>query len=306
MFFPELAMSLNKGFHHFLAVLTVTVWGVTFVSTKILINNGLSPNEIFFYRFLVAYAGIWLISHDRLFADSWKDELMLACAGLFGGSLYFLTENTALGITQASNVAFLLCGTPIITTVLTKLFFRNEKIGKAVYIGSAVALAGVALVVFDGATSLEISPVGDLLTLCAALSWGFYNIFIRKLENRYDTLLITRKVFFYGLVTILPTFIVNPPEPGLLFGAGFAVWFNLLFLALIASLLCFVTWNSVIKHIGVVQSSNYLYLNPVITCIASAIVLGERITPVAVTGALCIMAGVWLAGRKDFKVRRQS
>lgn len=291
-------MGQNKGFYHFLAILTVVVWGATFVSTKILINNGLSPNEIFFYRFLIAYAGIWIFSHKKLFADNWKDELMLACAGLFGGSLYFLTENTALGITQASNVSFLLCGTPILTTLISRLFFKDDRISRMVYIGSAVALAGVAMVVFDGAAGLKISPVGDLLTLAAALSWGFYSIIIRKLENRYDTMLITRKVFFYGLITILPTFIVNPPDPGLLFNSGARVWMNLLFLALMASLVCFMTWNSAIRHIGVVKSSNYLYLNPVITCITSAIVLGEKITPVAVTGALCIMAGVWLASRK--------
>ena len=284
--------------YHFLAVLTVVIWGGTFVSTKILINNGLSPSEISFYRFLIAYAGIWIVSHKRFLADSLKDELMLACSGLFGGSLYFLTENTALGITQASNVSFLLCGTPIITAVLSGIFFREEKIRRAVYAGSAVALAGVALVVFDGATSLRISPVGDLLTLAAAFSWGFYSIFIRKLENRYDTYFITRKVFFYGLLTILPTFIYNPPEPGLLLCSGAVVWLNLIFLAVLASLMCFIAWNTVLRHIGVVRSSNYLYLNPVITCITSAVVLGEKITPVAVTGALCIMAGVWLAGRK--------
>lgn len=290
-------MELKKGLYHFLAILTVTIWGATFVSTKILINNGLSPNEIFFYRFLIAYAGIWFVSPRRLFADNWRDELMMACAGLFGGSLYFLTENTALGITQASNVSFLLCGTPILTTVLIKLFFKGEKIGRMVYIGSSVALAGVAMVVFDGATTLRISPLGDFLTLAAALSWGFYNIFIRKLESRYDTVLISRKVFFYGLVTILPTFIYNPPHPAVLLSSGTTVWFSLLFLAVMASLVCFVLWNLVIKHIGVVKSSNYLYLNPVITCITSTIVLGEKITPVAVTGALCIMAGVWLSSR---------
>lgn len=290
-------MELKKGLYHFLAILTVTIWGATFVSTKILINNGLSPNEIFFYRFLIAYAGIWFVSPRRLFADNWRDELMMACAGLFGGSLYFLTENTALGITQASNLSFLLCGTPILTTVLIKLFFKGEKIGRMVYIGSSVALAGVAMVVFDGATTLRISPLGDLLTLAAALSWGFYSIFIRKLESRYDTVLISRKVFFYGLVTILPTFIYNPPHPAVLLSSGTVVWFNLLFLAVMASLVCFVLWNLVVKHIGVVKSSNYLYLNPVITCITSAIVLGEKITPVAVTGALCIMAGVWLSSR---------
>lgn len=261
------------------------------------IGNGLAPQEIFFYRFLIAYVGIWFVSRGRLFADSFKDEAMLALAGLFGGSLYFFTENTALGITQASNVSFLLCGTPVITTLLSKMFYRDEKISGRFAAGSLLALAGVAMVVFDGVTVLKVSPAGDLLTLAASFSWGFYSIVIRKLENRYSTAFITRKVFFYGLVTICPVFLFEPLDTGALFSSGLSVWLNLVFLAVIASLVCFVVWNVVIKEIGIVKATNYVYLSPLVTLVVSAAVLGERMGPVALAGAACIMAGVYWAGR---------
>ena len=98
-------MELKHGYYHLIAILTVAIWGLTFISTKVLINHGLTPQEIFFYRFLIAYTGIWVISPKRLFTGNWKDELWLVAGGIFGGSLYFFTENTALGITQASNVS---------------------------------------------------------------------------------------------------------------------------------------------------------------------------------------------------------
>ena len=59
-------MELKHGYYHLIAILTVAIWGLTFISTKVLINHGLTPQEIFFYRFLIAYLGIWVISPKRL------------------------------------------------------------------------------------------------------------------------------------------------------------------------------------------------------------------------------------------------
>ena len=172
-------MKLKHGYYHLIAILVVAIWGLTFISTKVLINHGLTPQEIFFYRFLIAYLGIWIISPKLLFCDNWKDELWLMAGGLFGGSLYFFTENTALGITQASNVAFIICTAPLLTTILSLLFYQSEKATKGLIYGSILALIGVGLVVFNGSFVLKLSPIGDLLTLLAALSWAFYSLVIK-------------------------------------------------------------------------------------------------------------------------------
>ena len=97
----------SKLIFHLIAIVTVIIWGTTFVSTKILIQNGLTPSEIFFYRFVLAYICMWSISRKKFFANSIKDEFLLLLAGLCGGTIYFLTENTALGITLASNVSLI-------------------------------------------------------------------------------------------------------------------------------------------------------------------------------------------------------
>ena len=206
-------MKLTHGYYHLIAILTVAIWGLTFIATKVLINHGLTPQEIFFYRFLIAYIGIWAISPKHLFADNLKDELWLVAGGVFGGSLYFFTENTALGITQASNVAFIICTAPLLTTILSLLFYKSEKATKGLVYGSLLALIGVGLVVFNGSVVLKLSPVGDLLTLLAALSWAFYSLVIKRMTGRYPTVFITRKIFFYGVLTILPAFLLHPLQP---------------------------------------------------------------------------------------------
>lgn len=292
-------MIAKKGYtYHLIAILVVGIWGLTFISTKVLIGNGLSPQEIFFLRFLIAYLGIWFISPRKLFADNWKDELWLLLGGVTGGSLYFFTENTALEITLATNVAFIVCTAPLLTTILSLMIYKKEKATRGLIGGSVLALIGVALVVYNGQFVLKISPLGDLLTLLAAFSWAFYSLIMKKMANRYRTTFITRKIFFYGVLTILPAFLFRPWQFSLSGLLQPSVLLNLLFLGVLASLICFVVWNMVLKQLGTVRASNYIYLNPLFTLVGSAAFLGERLTIMALIGAVFILGGVYLAGRK--------
>ncbi|MBF0650293.1 MULTISPECIES: DMT family transporter [Dysgonomonas] len=292
----------KKYWYHIIAIFTVIVWGTTFVSTKILIGYGLSPVEIFLYRFVLAYIGIWFFCPRTLFANSKKDELLCVAAGLTGGALYFVFENTALGITLASNVSLIVCTSPIFTALLTFLFYKKEPLRPRLITGSLVALVGMALVVFNGSFILQINPLGDMLTVLAALSWAFYGIILKQLNGKYSTLFITRKVFFYGIITMLPFSLMDSATftPSLLINPVIAS--NLIFLGLIASLLCFIAWNSAVKELGVVQTSNYIYFVPLVTLLTSAIVIDEHITIVALFGSVFILLGVYVA-ENGFKLK---
>jgi len=278
-----------------MAILTVIIWGTTYISTKVLIENGLRPAEIFFYRFLMAYVCIWLFSGRRIWSDNWKDELLFMASGLTGGSMYFLFENTALTITLASNVALILCTAPILTTFLYFLLHRGEKLKPNFIFGSLLAFLGVALVIFNGGFILKISPLGDALTILAALMWAFYSLIIKNLNGKYATLFVTRKVFFYGLLTILPIFIFEPLrfDSKVLFQP--LVLMNLLFLGIIASMLCYISWNTATKKLGVLRVTNYIYFSPIVTLIASAVIINEKLTLVALMGSVFILFGVFMA-----------
>lgn len=283
--------------YHLIAILTVSIWGVTFVSTKILIGYGLSPVEIFFYRFMLAYICIWFISPRKLFADNLKDEFWLAMAGLSGGSLYFVAENTALGMTLASNVSLIICTTPILTALLLHFVNKQNKLRRNILTGSLIALAGVALVVFNGSFVLKVNPLGDMLTLVAAFMWAFYCLILQRMNTKYSTVFFTRKVFFYGIITLLPFTAVYPIhfDTTVLFQPVVAG--NLLFLGIVASLLCFIMWNSSVKKIGPIYATNYLYLVPLVTMITSALVIDEQITVIMLTGSCLIILGVYLSER---------
>jgi drug/metabolite transporter (DMT)-like permease len=284
--------------YHILALLCVLMWGTTFVSTKVLLNNGMTPDSIFFFRFLLAYWVCIFLAPKRWWADNWKDELLLLCLGVTGGSVYFLAENTALEYTLVSNVALLVCTTPLLTALLSHWFVKGERLHKRLIYGSLIAFAGIACVIYNGNVVLETHFLGDALSLLASLLWAIYTIVLKRLDTRYPVLFLTRKIFFYGLLTILPFFCFSP-----LVGDGAVllrpvVWGNLLFLGLFASLLCYAFWNQVIQFLGAVRASNYLYFNPIVSLITSAIVIQEKITPMALVGAALVLGGVYWAGRR--------
>jgi drug/metabolite transporter (DMT)-like permease len=291
-------MKNNRGIYG-MALLCVIIWGTTFVSTKVLINNGLSPSEIFFLRFSMAYIGMLFIAPPKLSAKiPAKDEMLFCAAGLTGGSLYFLAENTALQLTQTSNVALLVSTTPILTALVLRIADKKARISRNLIFGSCIALVGVALVVFNKQTVLTIAPLGDFLCLVASLLWAFYGLAIKKLDNRYSILIITRKVFFYGLISILPVLFFTQTSFSSI-AINTEVVFNLLYLGIAASLLCFLLWNKVVEQLGALRSSNFLYIVPLTSLVTASIVLQETITPVAMLGAVFILLGVYLSERKS-------
>lgn len=282
---------------HWLAFLIVAIWGTTFVATKVLIQSGLNPGDIFFVRFLIAYLCILPFSCKRLWAGNLRDEALLLAAGVTGGSLYFLTENVALQYSYCSNVSLIVCSTPMLTTLLLGLFYREERVNLKQFLCSLAALAGMALVVLNGHFVLKLSLRGDLLALAAAVTWALYSLCMRMLGGRYPMLFVTRKIFFYGLLTILPLFLWRPLQTSPQVYMQPAVWANLVFLGVVASFLCYFGWNVVLGRLGVVRSTNYIYLNPAVTLIASHLVLGEQITPLALTGAFMIVGGIYFVER---------
>ena len=291
----------DKYLYHILAVVVVSIWGTTFVSTKVLLSAGLSPVGIFAIRFAVAYAGIWLLPEAggrRVRAHTWRDEALFAALGMTGGSLYFIAENEALLYSQASNVAFIVCSTPVLTMLMGAFQHGGERLTRRMAVGTLLSLAGVALVVFNGSKVLRLNPAGDMLALAAAVLWALYTLILRRLDHSYTVTMITRKTFFYGLVTLLPLLAVRPPVMEWAVLLQPKVVLNLLFLGVVASLLCYAAWSLIVKHLGSTRTTNYLYINPVVATALSAALLGERITLLAVAGAAMILTGIWLVEKR--------
>ena len=283
---------------HTIALITVVIWGVTFVSTKMLLDD-FTPLEILVFRFSIGFAALSLL-YPRLSKNRNKQlELMFAGAGLCGVTLYFLFENIALTYTLITNVAIIVSLAPFFTAMLSRLFLKDEKLGKMFFVGFAVAMVGVILISFNGNVELKMDLTGDLLSVFAALAWAFYMVFMRKIgETEKNTIQNTRRAFFYGLLFMIPAMLFLPFELDLGRFIDSENIFNILFLGLGASAMCFVTWNTALRVLGAARTSVYIYLIPAVAIIFAALVLDETITIMAVCGAILTVAGLVISERR--------
>lgn len=287
----------SKG--HLAAIVTILIWGTTFISTKIMLVD-FQPIEILFFRFIIGLAALLLAYPRRLEGTRRQQELTFAAAGLCGICLYYLLENIALTYTMASNVGVIISVAPFFTAILSHFILKEERPGANFFIGFAVAMAGIFLISFNG-SKLELNPVGDVLALLAALIWACYSVLTKKISGYgYHTILTTRRIFCYGILFMIPPLFLFDFKLELTRFANPVYLFNIIFLGLGASALCFVTWNFAIKILGAVKTSVYIYMVPVITVVTSVVILHEKITVLSAVGTILTLAGLFLSERKTF------
>ncbi len=280
---------------HIAALITIVIWGTTFISTKILLVN-FTPIEILFFRFLLGLLVLIIVYPKRLKLKDRKQELIFAAAGLCGICLYYLLENIALTYTIASNVGVIISIAPLFTAVLSHIFMKTEeKIKAQFFVGFLVAMVGICLISFNG-KELELNPIGDILAVVAALVWSVYSLLTRKISSYgYNTVQTTRRIFTYGIVFMLPFLFVFDFNLDIQKVVKPEYALNLIYLGIGASALCFVTWNYAVKMLGAVKTSVYIYMVPVITVATSVIVLKEKITWVSAIGTIFTLIGLFLS-----------
>lgn len=285
---------------HIGCILTMFAWGSSFLSTKVLMETGgFTPAEMYVYRFVAAYLILLIITVNKIRSNSWRDELTFALCGICAGSLYYVTENYALQLTTAGNVSLLGSISPIFTTLLVAVIY-HQKIRPGVMIGSIVSFVGAGCIIFSHGDSIEFRPTGDLLAICASLSWAIYTVAIKRVLPHYNGMFVTRKLFFYGVITALPLvlFQQEPFHLALLFDMSYPSYFlNFMFLVLFCSIFGYLIWNEAMKILGPVSANNYIYMQPLVTMIMAYFFLGEDIFLLGYVGCFLIIGGLVYADK---------
>lgn len=287
---------LNQG--HICALITIFIWGTTFISTKVLLTS-FTPIEIMFFRLLLAYIVLLLAKPHFIKFKNIKEEFMFIAAGICGVTLYFIFQNTALTYTLASNVGVLISVSPFFTAIFSHFFLEGEELHANFFIGFSLSIIGIVLISFNGNYILKLNPLGDILSILSAVVWSIYSILMRKISAyNYNMIQCTRKIFFYGLIFLLPVLMLFDFHFNLSRFTSIPNLLNTLYLGLGASALCYVTWNYAVSVLGAIKTSIYIYIIPIITIVVSAIVLREKITLVSLLGVLFILLGLYLSERK--------
>lgn len=286
---------------HLIALLTVLIWGTTFISTKILLKD-FSPVEILLIRFVLGFLVLTAIYPRWLPFKEKRQEILFMLAGLCGICLYYLLENIALVYTQASNVGVIISAAPFFTAIAARFIIGDERLNWNFFVGFVLAMIGICCISFSGQAALQLNPLGDILALLAAIVWALYSILVRLL-NQYDCNMVqaTQRIFAYGIIFMLPIACYDGFDVSADLCLKPVNLFNLLYLGIGASALCFVLWNWAVKLLGAVKSSVYIYLTPVITVATAYIVLDEQLAPVALCGVFLTLAGLIVSQYRELK-----
>ena len=284
---------------HVLALAVSAVWGTTYISTKVLLTE-FHPVEILIFRFLLAWAILFLCSPKPLLPKNLRSELPFLCCGLTGLTFYSILENYALQFSLASTVGLIIAAAPMFTALLLWLSRRSRRPGGAFFLGFALAMAGIALISLAEGESFDCDPIGVFLSLAAAVCWGGYGVCLEwaQAKSEFNDLQITRKIFFWGLLFTLPFLWINHLSLDLSRFSNLTLLGNTVYLGVGASALCFLAWNKATALIGSVATNVYLYLMPVITVAASALILGEPVTALTLAAIALILAGLALSQYK--------
>ena len=275
---------------HMAALFSAVVWGITFVSTKALLED-FEPVEILIVRMSIGFLILCVLCPRLLHVTDRRQELWFAGAGLCGICLYYLLENIALTYTMASNVGVIVAVAPFFTAMLTRLIYGDD-LGRGFLLGFVIAMAGICIIMFNG-QELHVDPLGDALAFLAALVWAFYSVILRKIGTfGYGTIQTTRRTFMYGILFMIPAAMVLGFSPDLGALTEPRMLGHMLFLGVVASAMCFATWGFATRRLGAVETSAYIYLIPVVTVLSSAAFLNEEITALAVVGTAMTLAGL--------------
>lgn len=286
----------NNILGHTLAFVSVFIWSALYVFVKILLNY-YNPFELLVLQFIFGYLILLVIKPQKLVLKSKKEEIYFALCGLFGITIYNLFLNLALNYSLASNVSVIIATAPIWTLIFSIIFMKN-KIYINFIIGFVISIIGISMLSFQS-LNIIIKPFGDFLALLSSIGWGAYAILVVKiLDNKYDLLLCTRKIIFYGILFMIPLFYFLDFNPNLYYLTNIEILLNMLFVSAFASGFCFIMWNRATFIIGAIKTNIYVYFTPIITILVSLLVLDEKMSLVASIGTVLTMLGILISQKK--------
>lgn len=272
----------------------VVVWGVTFTTTKQLLRV-FPSTEILFLRFLLGYAALWALAPRRMPWQGWRGEALLSLAGATGIAFYFLFENMALRHAGAGMVSVVVCTSPLLTALMVQCLGRT-RLSRGYWLGFALAFGGVALTVSRGdLASLRGAALGAGLAAAGAVTWAVYTLVSQRLRPVVGALALLRRIFFWGLLWMLPFCLPVVDTWGFVPLRDFTTCWQLLFLGLVASAFCYVAWQIAVTRLGGIRATLLLYLNPVVGVMTAALILNEPFTLPILIGVALTFCGLTLS-----------
>ena len=278
-------------------IASVIVWGISYISTEVCLGY-MEPVTLAMLRCVIAAAillVIWKIREPEKKINK-KDIPRLLISGIIGVVLYFIFEINGVKYTSPSIAAIILASIPVISLIAQRVSGR-ESLTVFKVLGVLLSLAGVALVMGIGKGSINEGGkvIGYLCMLGAAVSWVVFNYITFPLYKSYSPLAITTFQMTAGAAALIPIFLLSGES---LPQINAAVTINLMFLAVFCSALGILLYMYAFRSLGIVTTTLYINIQPLITVIASMLLLNDFLTGNQLIGGIMVVAAVYLSTYK--------
>jgi len=299
-------MAINRRRAILEALFTVTVWGASFVATKISLRYT-RPDVVVWLRFTmgVIILGIAILIGRKFILPEKRDWTYFALLGFLGITFHQWLQSTGLVTAQATTTGWIVASIPIFMALLGWLVFKERLIWLQI-MGILLSVFGVLLVVTRGDLSLlivgKIGTLGDFLVLVSAPNWAIFSILSRRGLLKYSAVLMMFYVMAFGWLFSSILFFA---QGGLnqIGSIPWDGWIAIAFLGVFCSGLAYIFWYDALQALPVAQTGAFLYLEPVVTVIVAALLLGEQISIASLLGGVLILVGVWMVNKKNSKIR---
>jgi drug/metabolite transporter (DMT)-like permease len=288
----------SKLIKYWKPIAAVIFWGVSFIATKVALNE-LIPLTIIFLRlvFGILLLTIIALKTGKSFSINIKSHsgiLLLALIGV----LHLGIQVTGLQYTSAANTGWIIGITPVFMAILG-LIFLKEFLSPVKISGIVIAFFGLLLLISKGDfTSIDlISNKGDFLVLGSAFTWSVYSLVNKKISLNYPPMMTILFLFIIMAIMIAP-FTINADAVESVLQLTITVWVAILFLGIFCSGIAYVLWAQSLKEMESAKVGAFLYFEPFVTVIASWLLLNEEITFLMLLAGIIITAGVVIVNKK--------
>ena len=282
-------------------IFAAVAWGISFIATKVAVAEA-PPPVVVWLRFTIGLAILlaFIISRGLLKLPTFKDGCYFALLGFIGITFHQWLQSTGLVTSQASTTSWIVSTAPIFIALLAWIFLR-EKLGLMAVAGICLATLGVLLVVtkgnFSGMFTGNIGTSGDLLVLISAPNWAVFSVLSRSALKKFPALFVLFYVMLFGWMFSSIRFL-SIQGWTFLHQISYAGWLAIGFLGIGCTALAYIFWYDGLQAITASQAGVFLYIEPLVSLVAAAMILGETITLPALLGGSLILLGVWLVNRQ--------
>ncbi len=285
---------------YFEAGFAATVWGASFIATKIALRD-VSPVTVVWLRFAMGVIVLGLaVTLRKQFALPKPSEWgYFALLGFLGITFHQWLQSNGLKTSEASTTAWIVATTPVFMALLGWLILK-ERLPLLKIAGIFLAFIGVLLVVSDGnLAALSIGTFGapgDILILISSVNWAVFSALSRRGLKTYSASLMIFFVMLFGWLFTSVLFFGNglaAEIPTLTFNG----WLGVTFLGIFCSGLAYIAWYDALQALSTAETGVFLYIEPLIAMVVAFLILGEPVTAASLSGGAVILLGVWMVNR---------